>query len=223
MTDRVKRLKRRLQRSRSRRQPIQSRRFFLAQSLAFFFASILSAVRGLGQTKRAHAAGASSFRPGGLIRPPTANVDDGAFRRSCIRCGLCGSVCESGCIRYFGLDEPEHGAFTPYIEVRERSCTLCMRCTNVCPTGALTPVEDDMSVIAESVDMGTAVVDADRCISYEGRLCGYCHDACPLPGTAIRLVSMAKPVVIADGCVGCGRCVELCPQNPTAIDVRRLS
>ncbi|MCP4904833.1 MAG: hypothetical protein GY910_07620 [bacterium] len=27
--------------------------------------------------------------------------------------------------------------------------------------------------------------------------------------------------MITDGCVGCGRCVELCPQNPTAIDIRR--
>jgi ferredoxin-type protein NapG len=98
-----------------------------------------------------------------------------------------------------------------------------MRCTKVCPTGALTEVVDDLEVIAQRVDMGTAVVDPDRCLSYQGRICGYCHDACPLPGVAIRLVPKAKPEVIADGCVGCGRCVENCPQNPTAIDVRRLS
>jgi ferredoxin-type protein NapG len=167
--------------------------------------------------------GASPFRPGGLIRPPTASADDAAFRRSCIRCGLCGTACKSGCIRYFGLDEPEHGAFTPYIDVRDRSCVLCMRCTQVCPTGALTAVAEDLESIVEHVDMGTAVVDPDRCLSYQGRICGYCYDACPLPSVAIRLVPKAKPVVVADGCVGCGRCVELCPQSPTALDVRRLA
>ena len=67
--------------------------------------------------------------------------------------------------------------------------------------------------------IGTAeLVDADRCISYQGRVCGYCHDACPFPERALKLVPPAKPVVL-DGCVGCGRCVELCPQFPTAIDI----
>ena len=96
-----------------------------------------------------------------------------------------------------------------------------MRCTNICPTGALRPVADSLETIAGAVDMGTAVVDPDRCLSYLGRICGYCHDACPLPNTAIRLTPPGKPVVLEDGCVGCGRCVEMCPQVPTAIDVLR--
>lgn len=154
------------------------------------------------------------------IRPPTADHDDAAFRSRCIRCGLCGTVCENGCIRFFGLDETRHGPLTPYLDVRARSCTLCMRCTDICPSGALIRVPDDLRVIAERVDMGTARVDPDRCISYLGRICGYCHDACPLPGTAIRLAPPALPVVL-DGCVGCGRCVEMCPQQPTAIFVER--
>jgi ferredoxin len=135
---------------------------------------------------------------------------------------LCGTVCSNGCIRYFGLDEPGHGALTPYLDVRQRACILCMRCTQVCPTGALRPVEEDLSTIAREVEMGTAVVDPDRCLSYQGRICGVCHDACPLPNEAIRLVPKARPHVLSDGCVGCGLCVERCPQSPTAIDVRRL-
>ncbi|MCA9540891.1 MAG: 4Fe-4S dicluster domain-containing protein [Myxococcales bacterium] len=154
------------------------------------------------------------------VRPPTAGDDDAAFQSRCIRCGLCGTVCQNGCIRFFGLDEATNGALTPYLDVRHRSCTLCMRCTNICPTGALTPVEDRLEVIAETVKMGRARVDPDRCISYLGRLCGYCHDACPLPGKAIRLAPPALPVVL-DGCVGCGRCVEMCPQHPTAIFIER--
>lgn len=155
------------------------------------------------------------------IRPPTASDDDRAFVSACIRCGLCGTVCENGCIRYLPIDEPTWGGLTPYINVRERSCTLCMRCTEICPTGALTAVEAKLPVIANKIRMGTAVVDPDRCLSYLGRICGYCHDACPLPGDAIKLIPPGKPVVIADGCVGCGRCVELCPTSPTAIDVWR--
>jgi ferredoxin-type protein NapF len=161
----------------------------------------------------------SAFRA--PVRPPTAGNDDARFVAACIRCGLCGTVCENGCIRYFGLDEPTWGGLTPYLDVRERSCTLCMRCTQVCPTGALTPVEAELGIIKKQVRMGLAVVDPDRCISYLGRVCGYCHDACPLPSEAIRLVPPAKPVVLTEGCVGCGRCVELCPQSPTAIDVWR--
>jgi ferredoxin len=150
------------------------------------------------------------------VRPPTASADDDAFRRACVRCGLCGTVCENGCIRFFGADETEMGAMTPFLDVRRRSCTLCMRCTEICPSGALRPVADDLDVIAESIDMGKAVVERDLCLSYLGRVCGYCHDVCPLPGTAIKLTPPGIPV-IQDGCVGCGRCVEHCPQSPSAL------
>lgn len=158
-------------------------------------------------------------RQGKPVRPPTALADDLAFQQACIRCGLCGTVCENGCIRFYGVAEGEHGAFTPFVDVRRRSCTLCMRCTNICPSGALTPVVDDLKIITKTVNMGVAVVDPDRCLSYLGRICGYCHDACPLPAVAIRLIPPARPVVLEEGCVGCGRCVEFCPAVPTAIDI----
>lgn len=150
------------------------------------------------------------------VRPPTASADDAEFLRKCVRCGLCGTVCENGCIRFFGADEPEMGAMTPYLDVRRRSCTLCMRCTQICPSGALQPVVDDLDVIADSIHMGKAQVERDLCLSYLGRICGYCHDACPLPGVAIKLTPPGIPVIL-DGCVGCGRCVEHCPQNPSAL------
>jgi ferredoxin len=153
-----------------------------------------------------------------VLRPPTASRDDAEFQAKCIRCGLCGTVCESGCIRFFGLDEGEFGASTPYIDVRRRSCTLCMRCTQICPSGALTHVEDDAQEILARVRMGKAVVERDLCLSSLGRLCGYCRDACPFPGVAIKLVPPAIPIVL-DECVGCGQCVEFCPQMPTAIRV----
>lgn len=192
-----------------------SRRRFLIQGGVFFAAGVLLFARRLRPSAWALETGRTP------VRPPTASDDDAAFRAACIGCGLCGSVCENGCIRYFGADEGKWGALTPYLDVRRRSCTLCMRCTNICPTNALQGVPKDMERISNEINMGVAVVDPNRCISYTGRACGYCHDACPLPKKAIRLVRGAKPLVIAEGCVGCGRCVELCPQSPTAIDVFR--
>ena len=155
------------------------------------------------------------------VRPPGTAPTEAEFLDACIRCGLCGTACKSGCIRFFGLDESEHGALSPYLDVRSRSCILCMACTDICPTGALKPIPEQLDVIKKEVRMGVAKVDADLCISYLGRICGYCHDACPLPGIAIELAPPASPVVLEDGCVGCGRCAEFCPQYPTAIDVVR--
>lgn len=202
----------------TRRQPIGSRRRFLVQGLGLLIGGLFLAKR-LVRASTNQPATATNRLP---LRPPTASPNDARFRASCIRCGLCGTVCPNGCIQYFGLDEGQWGVLTPYIDARQRSCILCMRCTQVCPTGALSPVEEHLATIADTVRMGTAVVDPDRCLSYLGRVCGYCHDACPLPHKAIRLTPPAKPVVLTDGCVGCGRCVEFCPQTPTAIDVIRL-
>jgi ferredoxin-type protein NapG len=213
----IRKARRSLRKRRSRRrQPVTSRRRFLLQGVGLLAGGLLLAGRlirassGLPPTNRLP------------LRPPSAAANDAHFRASCIRCGLCGTVCENGCIRFFGLEEGKWGVFTPYIDARQRACTLCMSCTQICPSGALSPLARDLKTIAASVHMGTAVVDPDRCLSYLGRICGYCHDACPLPQKAIRLTPPAKPVVLADGCVGCGRCVEFCPQTPTAIDVRRV-
>jgi ferredoxin-type protein NapG len=205
------RQRRKLHRTRT---PIRSRRRFMVQGIGLLAA-------GVGVlTSRVRASPREIESGGGVpVRPPTASHDDAVFRAKCISCGLCGTVCESGCIRFYGLDEVGHGPLTPYLDVRRRSCTLCMRCTQICPTDALRHVEEDLETVKSQVDMGTAVVERDLCLSYQGRLCGYCHDACPLPGTAIKLVPPAIPV-IQDGCVGCGMCVEFCPQAPTAIRVQ---
>ena len=210
-TNRERRRRAKLKALRAAPRPLPRRRF-LALSVASLFAGGAWSQRAL--FRRAESLGLAP------IRPPTASPDELAFQQACVRCGLCGTVCENGCIRFYDADEQEHGAFTPYLSVRERSCTLCMRCTNICPTGALKPTPAELPVIAERVRMGRAIVDPEHCISYLGRLCGYCHDACPLPGTALKLIPRAIPVVL-DGCVGCGRCVEQCPQAPTAIRVER--
>jgi len=199
-----------------RRRMIGSRRRFMIQGTAMAISGT-AIMQGLSRKSPIHLE-----CDGAPLRPPTADENDTTFQSRCIRCGLCGTVCENGCIRFFGLDEHSHGAMTPYLDPRRRSCTLCMRCTQVCPTEALTAVPDNLDRIAggefPQLKMGMAVVERDTCLSYLGRICGYCHDACPIPDVAIKLTPPALPVIL-DGCVGCGRCVEFCPQSPTAISI----
>ena len=155
-----------------------------------------------------------------FLRPP-GTEDESEFLRKCIRCRTCGSVCAAGCIRFFSASESPALAGTPYIIPRLRSCNLCTNCGHVCPTGALKPNKKNIKYLAEHVRMGIAVVIESNCLSFNGRVCGICHDACPVKGTAIKLKPVAKPVVDEDACIGCGRCEERCPQLPAAIIVRR--
>ena len=155
-----------------------------------------------------------------FIRPP-GTISEEEVLKKCIRCRACGSVCEAGCIKFFSLADSAALAGTPYLIPRYRSCNLCTNCGHICPTGALAPVEKNIKVIAKEVNMGKAVVVESNCLSFNGRVCGICHDACPLKGKAIKLKPVAKPVVFEDDCIGCGRCEERCPQLPAAIIVRR--
>ncbi|RMH54871.1 MAG: 4Fe-4S dicluster domain-containing protein [Candidatus Hydrogenedentota bacterium] len=154
------------------------------------------------------------------LRPP-GTENEAVFLSRCIRCRACANVCEAGCIRFFTFAEGTGMAGTPYLRPRLRSCNLCMNCTNTCPTAALEPIPRNFNDIASRVSMGVAVVIRSNCLSFNGRVCGICHDACPLKGKAIRLKPVAKPVVDAEYCIGCGRCEERCPQFPAAIIVKR--
>ncbi len=198
------------------RRPVFSRRGFI---VAGVFSTLIGAVLARLGTRQGYLSDENAQFP---VRPPGASADDNEFQSKCIRCGMCGIVCENGCIRFHGFEESENGALTPFLDVRRRSCTLCMRCTDICPTGALKPIIDSKEEILKNVSMGLAVIDPQRCFSYLGRVCGYCHDACPFPEIAIKLTAPSARPFVFDKCVGCGRCVEECPQNPAAIDIRKV-
>ena len=155
-----------------------------------------------------------------FLRPPGTESED-EFLSKCIRCRACANVCESGCIEFFSLKEGVLFAGTPFLNVRTKSCNLCMNCTQVCPTDALKTILREKEEIKKHVKMGEARVIESHCLSTNGRVCGVCHDACPLKGEAIILKPIAKPIVDQDICIGCGRCEERCPQFPAAIIVER--
>ncbi|MEE8364946.1 MAG: 4Fe-4S dicluster domain-containing protein [Gammaproteobacteria bacterium] len=151
------------------------------------------------------------------LRPPGALAEHD-FESRCIRCGQCGEVCPNRCILYFGLENGLASLDTPYIIPRDQACILCMKCGEVCPTDAIEKIERRMEPILEKVKMGKARVDENLCLSYQGKTCGVCYHACPLPDVAIRVGMLEQPHVL-DGCVGCGLCERSCIQMPHAIRI----
>jgi len=152
-----------------------------------------------------------------FLRPPGA-LDEEEFVARCIHCGQCGEACPNRCIKYFGFENGLQSTDTPYITPREKACILCMKCGDVCPTGAIQKIERKAETIMADVKMGHAVVDESLCLSFQGKTCGVCYRACPLPDVAIRVGRLEQPHVL-EACVGCGLCERSCIQLPQAIKV----
>ena len=151
------------------------------------------------------------------LRPPGAQSED-EFLSRCINCGQCGEACPNRTIKYFGLENGWASVDTPYIIPREKGCILCMKCGEVCPTGAIQPIRRELNAILDGVKMGHARVDESLCLSFQGKTCGVCYRACPLPDVAITVGRLEQPHV-QENCVGCGLCERSCIQMPQAIRV----
>lgn len=147
-----------------------------------------------------------------LLRPPGA-LPEAEFLATCLRCGQCAQVCPQQAIR-IGRGDKGLSIGTPYIEPRSSACDLCMDCSKVCTSKALRAIEK------EKVKMGTAVINQDRCLAWQGDECKVCYTSCPFYNRAITLAEHKKPVVNPDVCAGCGICEHVCIVNPAAITVK---
>lgn len=185
-------------------------------------ASLGAAVAGVGLLRAAPAARREHPH---LIRPPGAREND--LLSKCIRCGQCLQVCPTAGLQPSLLESGLEGLWTPVLVPRLGYCDYsCHACGQVCPTGAipqLTLEEKRQRVI------GVATIDQNRCIPWaDGCDCIVCEEMCPVPEKAIRLeeqtvvncrgetVTVHRPRVIRELCIGCGICEYQCPLHGEA-------
>ena len=153
-----------------------------------------------------------------LVRPPGALVED-ALNAVCIRCARCAQICPTGAIVLASLSDGFKELGTPRIDALRGPCERVQgrcegqaKCAEICPTRAILQVD------RRALKMGSAIINADRCMAWRGGSCLVCYEVCPVQG-AISLIDEARPIFHADICVGCGRCVYACPAQPKALSL----
>ena len=108
----------------------------------------------------------------------------------------------------------------PYWDRVSESCLNCGTCTFCCPTCHCFDIQDEV----QGTD-GRRVRNWDYCMSWLFTVHGTGHNPRPSKKERVRQRFMHKFKYIPEkrggeiGCVGCGRCVQICPVN---IDVREV-
>lgn len=160
-----------------------------------------------------------------LIRPPGAR--ENGLEARCIRCGLCIRACPTGAIQPALLEGDLESLWTPVLIPRLGYCDYsCNACGQVCPVEAIPPLglEEKRRAV-----LGRAYIDRNRCIPWaDHRPCIVCEEMCPVPEKAIVLeevtvtdaagqpVTVQRPRVVEERCIGCGICEYKCPVSGEA-------
>ncbi len=165
------------------------------------------------------------------IRPP-GSVAEPEFLERCIKCDQCINVCPTNVLQpaklaVSGLE----GLFTPVMDFSIGFCQLnCTLCSEVCPTGAIqkTSVEQKLGLGAYAekgpIRLGTAFFNRGRCLPWAMETpCVVCEEVCPTTPKAIGTydeeftrwdgvtVTLNKPYMRPELCIGCGICQKECP------------
>lgn len=155
-----------------------------------------------------------------LIRPP--GVDEEELLSLCIRCGECVSACPTGGIQPAVHEAGVEGLWTPILVPRLGYCDFsCHACGQVCPVQAIPALS--LEEKREQI-LGRAYIDRDRCIAWADNMdCIVCEEMCPIAEKAIVLetveaddptmgrITVNRPHVRAELCIGCGICEYKCP------------
>lgn len=152
------------------------------------------------------------------LRPPGA-LPEIAFLAACTRCSDCAEACPPHAI----IKVPADGglaAGTPRIDVALQPCVACpdMPCAAACPTEALTLPEN----LWDGYGIGTLEFLPERCITFRGMSCNVCALACPIGERALVMDEAGHPVLRAEGCVGCGMCLNACVSTPKSFTLTPL-
>jgi polyferredoxin len=157
-----------------------------------------------------------------LIRPPGALPED-EFLDRCIRCGECMKVCPTNGLHPTLFEAGLEGVGTPMLVPSLGYCDYeCNACSQVCPTGAIRSVP-----LAEKKELkiGTAYFNKNKCYPWNENLdCLVCEEHCPTPEKSIkfwdvevyeqetnRVITVKRPYVVTETCIGCGICETKCP------------
>jgi polyferredoxin len=160
-----------------------------------------------------------------LIRPPGAQENN--LLSKCIRCGECIRACPTSAIQPSVAEAGFEGLWTPVLVPRLGYCDYsCNACGQVCSVQAIPPLslEDKRQRV-----IGLAYIDENRCIPWaDYQDCIVCEEMCPVSDKAIKLegvellngdgvlVTVQRPEVIRERCIGCGICEYKCPVNGDA-------
>ncbi|HNT36574.1 MAG TPA: 4Fe-4S binding protein, partial [bacterium] len=156
------------------------------------------------------------------IRPPGA-INESEFLALCIRCGACMKVCPQNALHPSLLNAGIQGLFTPELIPRLGYCHYrCNLCGVVCPTGAIQRLHQETK---QRLSIGLAQFRKDRCLPYaQAKNCLVCEEHCPVGEKAIQsreravllphsgeTILVKEPYLVAERCIGCGNCENVCP------------
>ncbi len=165
------------------------------------------------------------------IRPP-GSVEESEFLKRCIKCDQCVNVCPTNVLQPATLMQAGlEGLWTPVMDMRIGFCQLnCTLCSEVCPTGAIQKISIEKKLglgrfAAEGpIRLGTAFFNRGRCLPWAMETpCVVCEEVCPVSPKAIgtydeqikrwdgKLVTLNKPYMRPELCIGCGICEHECP------------